>query len=336
MRDWTEGGGVSIDGKRVFLAGATGLVGTHVLTHILEHHPTARIRAGHGRHTPPFIQDERIEYAAVDLTSAEACRQAVRGCDCAVMAAHANAGGAGVELAEPWRQVTDNVVLNTRLLEALGLERVRRVVCLGSITLYQEFDGHIRESDLDLNQDPHPAYFGIGWTVRFVEKLCRFWHERAGIDIALVRSANVYGPYARFDPRSANVIPAIIRKAADRMEPFEVWGSPDVTRDVVYAGDLARAVVMMLNREDIRFDVFNIGSGVRTTVGEVVAWALQCAAHSPREIVYRADRPVTNRLRALDCSKAGSLLGWRPEVTVEEGIRRTTDWWIANKNWWRK
>jgi GDP-L-fucose synthase len=252
------------------------------------------------------------------------------------MAASANAGGATVSTTEPWKQVSDNLVMNTRLLEAFAFQRLQRVVCLGSITLYQEFGDNIKEDELDLNQDPFPAYFWIGWVVRFIEKLCRFWHEKMGIEIIMVRSANIFGPYAKFDPQTSTFIPAIIRRAVDRIDPFEVWGTPDVTRDVKYAEDFARAVVLLLDNTNIKFDVFNLGSGERTTVGEVVNWALKYAGHQPARIVYQSDNPSTNKFRAVDSSKVRRATGWAPRHTIEEGIMKTTQWWVENRNWWKR
>jgi GDP-L-fucose synthase len=252
------------------------------------------------------------------------------------MAAAAHAGGAAALAAAPARQVTDNAVMHARLLEALHAQGVQRVVWIGSVTLYQEFEGAIREDALDLNQDPPASHFGVGWVMRFSEKLCQFWRAQGGMAIINIRSANVFGPYARFDPRGSNFIPALIRKAVDRMDPFEVWGSPDVARDVIYAADFARAVGLLLTDDAIPGGVFNVGSGAPVTVGQVVEWALRSAGHAPSEIRYRDDRPTTIRFRSLDCSRIRAATGWAPQHTVEEGIRLTTDWWMRNKDWWTK
>jgi GDP-L-fucose synthase len=325
-----------LDDKLVFVAGGAGLVGANVINYLLQTSPTTRIRATFYRHTAPFIQHDRLEYVYADLTSAQECYQMVQGCDCAIMAAFANAGGVGLLTAHPWPQVTDNIIINTQLLAALAAQQVKRIICLGSITLYQEFEGHISENELDLNQDPYPAYFGIGWTARFIEKLCQFWHQQAGLETIIVRTANIFGPYAKFDPQSSNFIPAIIRKAVDRLDPFEVWGTANVTRDVIYVEDYVRALVMLLNTESIKFDIFNIGSGSPTTVGQVVEWALQAAGHQPQQLVYRADKPTSNQFKALNCSKIQRALNWQPEYTIEEGVKKTTAWWIENKHWWQR
>ena len=323
-----------LDNKLVLVAGATGLVGSSIIRQILANHSTTRIRATH-LHTAPFIQHERVEYIEVDLKSEADCQKLANGCDCAVMAAAASAGGAGLVTSEPWRQVNDTLIMNTQMLQAFHHASVRRVIYIGSVTLYQDFEGHIQEDDLDLNQDPHKAYLGIGWVVRFTEKLCQFWRQY-GMDILVARSANVFGPYARFDPRASNFIPAIIRKAVERMDPFEVWGSPDVTRDVIYSEDLSQAIAMMMDNDRVRSGAFNIGSGVQTKVSDVVTWALKSAGHAPRHIKYLADRPTTNKFRALDCSKIKATLGWQPQHTIEQGVQKTTEWWLENKERWNK
>ena len=324
-----------MDHKHLFLGGATGLAGTGILKSIMDRCPSLRIRASSYKHTEPFIMDKRVEYVYGDIRSEEDCQKLVRGCDCAIMAA-ALTGGIGMTSLHPPDYVTDNLLMGVNILRALHLEGVRRIVYIGSASLYQEFGGYIKEDDLDLNLDPHANFFGLGWVARYIEKLCRYWHENHGMDILIARPSNIFGPYAKFHPKDSNFIPALIRKAVDKMDPFEVWGSPDVTRDVIYSEDFADAIVEMLNCDSIKFDVFNIGSGVKTTVGDVVSSVLESAGHRPSSIKYLPDKPTSLRFRAMDCSKAAKAFGWRPRHTVQDGIEKTTRWWIENKVRWKK
>jgi len=324
-----------LDDKRVFIAGGSGMAGTGVIRQLLKECPSTRIRASFFCSSGKAISHERLEYVQGDLRVKDDCVRMIKGCDCAVMAA-ASTGGAHMLTHEPWRQVGDNLIMNTRLLETFASVGIRRVVYIGSASLYQEFDGYIREDQLDLNQDPHPAYFGVGWAMRYIEKLCRFWHDQTGMQFVLARASNIYGPFARFDPMNSNVIPAIIRKAVAGQDPFEVWGSVDVARDVLFVDDFGRAVVAMLSADSIPFGIFNIGSGSPMTVGDIVQLSLEHAGHRPKEILYSEDRPVTIKFRALDCSQARDILGWRADCSLDEGIRKTTEWWIKNKEWWTK
>lgn len=327
---------MDIDGEmRIFLAGATGFVGTGIIAHLLNQYQSVRIRACY-RNSGPIIQDDRIEYIRADLRSAEDIRRAVSGCDIAIMSATANTGGAGAFTAHPLGQVTDNTIMFVRLLDAFQMEGVKRILWIGSATLYQEFDGLIKEQELDFNKDPHPSHAGVGWVMRFAEKLCQFWQNHSELQIVNIRASNIFGPYARFNPETSNFIPALIRKAVDRMDPFEVWGTPEITRDVLFIDDFVRAVIMLLKSKKVESGCFNVGSEIKTTVGNVVGWALKYAGHSPNEIRYITDRPTTIPFRALDCSRVACAVGWRPEYSVEEGVRLTTEWWIKNKYWWTK
>jgi nucleoside-diphosphate-sugar epimerase len=320
--------------SRILVAGASGMAGISIIQALLHSHPEVRIRGTWNR-TPPSIEDPRIEYLRADLTLREHCRLAAQGCDHAVLAA-ANTGGIGSALSDPALQVTDNLVMDSLLLEALHRAGVRRSVYVSSATVYQAFDGAIREDQLDLNRDPHGAYLGVGWAKRAAEKLCAFWYQKYGASILIARSANIFGPYARFDPQRSNFIPALIRKAVDGLDPFEVWGSPTVSRDVIYAADFAAAVVRLLEIDAPAFDIYNLGHGAAVTVGEVVNWALEAASHRPATVNYSESAPASVQRRALDCGKIRRATGWRPQTSVALGIAETMAWWRRNKDWWSK
>ncbi len=323
-----------LDNKKIFLAGATGMAGTNILRYILGNCPTAEIFASYHK-TKPVIKNKQINYIRGDLRSLRDCRKMAKGCDCAIMAA-SFAGGAEFVRFYPWEHMNENLMMNKQMIEAFHLENIKRVIFIGSAALYQEFEGSIKEEELDLNKDPHSVYFGFAWAMRFIEKLCFFLHKQYEMEIIIVRLANIFGPYDKFDPSVSNFIPALIRKAVDKIDPFEVWGSPDVVRDVLYADDFARAIAMMADNDKFNFEIFNIGSGIRTTVGDVVKWALKYAGHRPSKINYVQNKPTTIKFRALNCTRAREILGWETQHTIEEGIKKTIQWWVENKEKWKK
>ncbi len=281
------------------------------------------------------MEDNRVEYIMADLTRSEDCARVVAGCELAILAA-AQTGGARQTRERPWVQVTDNLVMDAKLLEALHGAGTQRVVYVSTASVYQDFMGAIREDQLDWNIDPPPAFLGVGWAKRSAEKLCRFWHETVGMEILIARLSNVYGPCARFDPVASNFVAALVRKAVDGDDPFVIWGNPEVARDIIYSSDFGRAIIAMLVATNVKFDVFNIGSGEVATVGEVAQLALRAAGHSPSKIVYNQTQPTTLAHRSLDCSKARMVLGWKPKVFPLEGINKTTEWWRINKSDWQR
>lgn len=323
---------MTLNGKRVLVAGGTGMAGTAVLRQLAEQFPGAAIRATWHKH---HADRTHVEWVQADLRKREDAVRACAGCDVAALVAATTSGARGM-LAAPWEAVDDNVTMNVQLLEALHHAKVKRVVFVSSATVYQPFQGAIKEDDLDLNQDPHSAHFGVGWGMRFIEKLCRFWHEKTGMETVIARAANIFGPRAPFDPARSNVVPALIRKAVDRLDPFEVWGSPDVVRDVIFVDEFARAIVLMLAADEIKHETFNVGSGTGTSVGALVRFALEAAGHQPGEVRWVSQAPQTIGHRVLDCSKAEARLHWRPKSSIAEGIHRTTEWWKENRRTWTR
>jgi len=320
--------------KKIFLAGAVGMAGTSILNYIVDNSLNVKVKASY-HNMEPIIKDERITYVKGDLRSLCDCRKMAKGCDVAIMAA-SFAGGAEFIKSHPWQHMNENLMMNKQMLEAFCLEGVKRVVFIGSAALYQEFEGRIKEGEMDFNKNPHEAYFGYAWGMRFIEKLCEFLNKKFGMEIIIVRLANIFGSYDKFNPATSNFIPALIRKAVDKMDPFEVWGTNDVVRDVLFADDFARAIGMMADDPKLRFEIFNLGSGIKTKVGDVVNWALKYSKYQPSKINYVQDKPVTIKFRALDCEKVKRILGWEPQYTVEEAVKKTTEWWIENKENWNK
>ena len=318
----------------IFVAGGAGMAGTAIIEALLRRDPDTRIRASY-RHTPPALEHPRVEHVMLDLADPHALRLALDGCDATILAA-SESGGIQMLTEQPWRQVTPNLLLAARWLEAAQHVGMRRALFIGSATCYQPFEGAVREDDLDLNADPAPEAFGVGWVMRSVEKLCEFWSRSTDMEVVRVRAANIFGPRARFDPRRSNFIPALVRKVADGMNPLEVWGSPDVVRDVIYSADFGEAVARLLETPGAAGRVFNVGSGRGVRVAEVVKALVRASDTPDVQVVYAAARPSSSPSRVLNCDRLVSELGWAPPTSLDAGLSATLRWWLANRTTWQR
>ena len=168
------------------------------------------------------------------------------------------------------------------------------------------------------------------------DHLVRAWHETYGLPVVVTNCSNNYGPY-HFPEK---LIPVVILNALAG-KPVPVYGQGENVRDWLYVEDHAAALLTVLQRGAIG-ETYNIGGNnearnidiVRTICG--ILDELR-PADAPRErlITFVTDRPGHDFRYAIDAGKITRTLGWHPSVTLEEGLRRTVQWYLDNEPWWR-
>jgi UDP-glucose 4-epimerase len=145
-----------------------------------------------------------------------------------------------------------------------------------------------------------------------------FYKVQHGIDYVALRYANVYGP--RQDPHGEAGVVAIFCGRMLEGKPSTIFGDGEQTRDYIFVGDVARANVAALGAK--ASDAFNIGTGVETSVNQLYE-ALASAAGVKTPPSYAPARPGEQRRSVISPARAGQVLGWRPEVALDEGLKRT-------------
>ncbi|WP_333835274.1 dTDP-glucose 4,6-dehydratase [Rubrimonas sp.] len=169
------------------------------------------------------------------------------------------------------------------------------------------------------------------------DHFARAWGETYGLPVIVTNCSNNYGPF-HFPEKLIPV--AILNALAGR--PIPVYGRGENVRDWLYVEDHAEALLAVIRRGRVG-ETYAIGGSaearnidiVRTICRVLDARRPEGAPHE-RLIAFVTDRPGHDFRYAIDASKIMAELGWRPSVTLEEGLRRTVDWYLANEAWWRK
>jgi GDP-L-fucose synthase len=162
---------------------------------------------------------------------------------------------------------------------------------------------------------------------RYVEQLARFYFTRHGLPIAIVRPTNVYGPLDKFDDGKSHVLPALIKRAVAREDPFVVWGSGRAVRDFLYVEDCVDDLITAIER-CTTCEPLNVASGAGVTIREAVAAVLDACDHKPA-VRYDASKPDAIPCRLLDTSRADRILGPRSRTPLRTGIAATVRWYRA-------
>lgn len=313
-------------GKCVLVTGGTGFVGIHIVEELLKHNAKIRIPI-HKR--KPLDTGEQIETIEADLTSPEDCLRAVRDVDFVFHCAGAVAA-AGVTAGNPMSAITTNLVLTARMLEAAWAVGVKRFLIFSSSTGYPAKKHPVKEEEFWAGPT-HTSYFGYGWMRRYLERIAEFVASKSDMKIAVVRPTAVYGRFDNFDPATSHVVPALIRKAVERLDPYEVWGSGEEVRDFLHVRDLARGCLLMLEKHAV-CDAVNIGYGKVVTIKEIVQLILEAADYKDAKVVFNTSKPTAIPFRMVDTTKGKSILGFEPEISLKEGLHDTITWFKQMAN----
>jgi len=246
----------------------------------------------------------------------------------AVIHAAATGGGIGWMRAHPADAFSDNIRLNTEVLDAAWRAKVRRFVGVSSACAYAGDAAQPMQEDAVFAGAPEPTNGPYGHAKRAMLVQGAAYAAQHGFDCAFVLPTNLYGPGESVDPARAHVVGALLQRfeAARRARDAEVvcWGTGTATRDLLFVGDAAEAVVALLERGGGPAPV-NIGSGEERTIAGIAA-AIAAAVGYAGTVAWDATRPDGMPRKVLDVARAHARLGWAPRTSLADGLARTVAW----------
>jgi GDP-L-fucose synthase len=308
----------------VTVLGGTGLIGRHVIE-ALRQAGAGPIVATHHRR-PPFDAAD-VRWCRADLAAPEGAQEALKGSRLAVICAGRLSTAAELKR-DPIASVTATLRIGVNALEATALEGVERVVLVSSTTGYPAGAG-ARTEDALFAGDPPDAWFGVGWTHRFLEKQLEWYCarlKRIGAGIVL-RPTLVYGPHDDFDPASAHFVPSFIRRVVERERPIEIWGDGSQTRNLIHASDVASAILAGLAAADEGFSAFNVASEQSASVNDVLQLLVELDGFDDAEVVRRLDRATGAAALEVSARAFAERYGWRPSMPLRDGLAGTLAWY---------
>jgi len=310
-------GEAGMAGRRIWVAGHTGMVGS-AISLFLEARGDDVIKVGRGE---------------VDLRNQSAVEHWLRDTrpDEIVFAA-AKVGGIMANDTLPAEFIYDNLAIAANVIHSAHSAGVDRLVFLGSSCIYPKFAPQpIKEEALLTGPlEPTNEWYAIAKIAGI--KLCQAYRKQYGRRYISVMPCNLYGPRDNFDLTSSHVLPALMRKFHEAKlgcsPTVTVWGSGLPLREFLHVEDLARGVVHCLDHYD-EYEHINCGAGSEISILEL-AHTVGRAVGYDGEIVFDRSKPDGTPRKMMDSTKMMAL-GWRPEISLDEGIASTYKWFLEHK-----
>jgi GDP-L-fucose synthase len=249
-----------------------------------------------------------------------------------IIDAAAKVGGVGSNNSYPVEFLSQNLQIQSNLMDAAHEAKVEKFVFLGSSCIYPRNCAQPIKEDYLLTGELEQTNSAYAVAKIAGIELIKSYRKEYGYSWISVMPTNLYGPNDNFDLENSHVLPALIRKfvEAKRNNSTEVvlWGSGTPLREFLHVDDLAKAILVCLEKYDDSQQI-NIGSGDEISIKDLAAKISNLTGFTGG-IVWDANRPDGTPRKVLDSTKINNL-GWKPSITLDQGIASTVEWYQENK-----
>jgi GDP-L-fucose synthase len=308
--------------SKVLVAGGTGLIGTALVKQLIELGALVKIVSL----DVPSRANPETEFIQADLRYFDVCLRVCEGMDY-VFNLLCVKGSPKLTGKKPASLFVPTLMFNTALAEAARVQKIKAYLYTSSVAVYPQSE--ILKEDEVWDQWPSENDQPAGWAKRMGELQLEYYKNEYGwASTVVVRPSNVYGPYDNFDSPNAAIIPSLIRGFVRMENPLIISGNGFQIRDFIYASDVARGMIIAIQNSNNISGPINLGSGRGATIRDLIAVISDNCASRPK-IIYDMTLPSGDKKRVMDISKARTL-GFGPEISLEEGIKATMDWYRKN------
>lgn len=300
-------------GKKILVTGGSGFLGSRIVK---------------------FLQEKGVKDIIIprsetcDLRKVENCAKITKDVDIVFHAA-GNVGGIGYNKEHPASVFFDNIMMDTLIMEESRKNGVKKFIAIGTVCSYPKFAAipFSEEQIWDGYPEETNASYGLSKKMMIVQS--EAYQQEYNFKSTVLVQTNLYGPEDNFNPNSSHVIPALIKKIHDakksKVSEIELWGDGSPSRDFLYVDDAAQAAILAAEKYE-KSDPVNIGSGREITIKELVE-LLKNIMHADNLIIkWNTQKPNGQPRRCLSIEKAKREIGFSPKISIEEGLRRTVEW----------
>jgi len=311
---------IDLSTKRICVTGGAGFLGQHLVRNL-------QSKGAHDIFIPRYPEYDLVKGEDIARMLADAQPDII-----IHLAAHV--GGIGANLARPAEFFYDNLMMGVQLMHQAWQRGVEKVVALGTICAYPKYTPiPFKEENLwDGYPEETNAPYGLAKKMLLVQS--QAYRQQYGFNSIFLLPVNLYGPGDNFDLASSHVIPALIRKCVEAKEQgadeIVAWGDGSPTREFIYVEDAAEGIALATQYYN-RSDPVNLGSSFEISIKELTELIARLTGFEGR-VRWDTSKPNGQPRRKLDTTRAKEYFGFSAKTNFEDGLRKTINWYLANRS----
>ncbi len=259
-----------------------------------------------------------------------------------VYLAAAKVGGIHANNEYPAQFIYENLMIQSNIINAAHLADVQQLLFLGSSCIYPKYSEQPMQEDSLLTGILEPTNEPYAIAKIAGIKLCESYNRQYGMDYRSVMPTNLYGPNDNFHPENSHVIPAMMRRFDDAVVKNEkkvvIWGSGKPMREFLHVDDMAAASLHVMNLDHKIYSLhtnpmlshINVGTGADCTIKELAETIAEVTGFKG-ELIFDGSKPDGTPRKLMDVSRLKKL-GWQSSISLKDGLKKTYEWFKANKN----
>ena len=327
---------MSWDGRPVLVTGGASFIGSHLVDKLVELSASVTVVDDLSNGKKENLADswDKIKFIHQDLEyiTKKEIKDIFTGNEIIFHFA-ANHGGRGYIDAHP-ADICSNFAIDHHVFEACNDTNVKKVIFSSSACVYPTELQNKTGSNYELKEnDSNPenldgflsADVEYGWAKLMSEIQMKSFNKQYGLQGCPVRFVTAYGP--REDVTHSII--ALIYKAVEKMDPYEIWGDGNQERDFTYVEDIVSGSILAAEKISDMTPI-NLGTGQRHKIIDVVKMICEILNWMPSGFNFDTSKPSGVLSRSLDNTRAKELLGWEPQFSLKEGLQKTVKWYIEN------
>ena len=312
--------------KKIVILGTSGFIGKNIALSLAK--SKNKIVGTYFKNYPNELRN-RINLVKCDLRNPIQVNNLTKKTDILIHCAATTSGAKDI-FNKPYIHVTDNAIMNSVITRAAFENEIKHVIMFSCTVMYRSSKKPLKESDFNPKKELYKNYFGGGWMKVFTEKMSEFYSRLGKNKYTVIRHSNIYGPYDKFDLEKSHVFGASITKVIkNKTGKVKIWGDGKEKRDLLYIDDLVDFVKKIIFKPKKNFCIYNIGLGKAISINELTKKIINI---SKLKLTIENDlkkKSLKNNI-VLNCSLAKKNYGWKPKISIEEGITKTLNWYQKN------